>query len=454
MADTLIMVGHYSGWSSHFQLHTEHVQSHKQVQVPQSLELEAKQEEQLIPQSTNIAWSEESWRSKPTLHQVQYPDPVALLDVCALLRSLPPLVTLAEIEQARSDLAEVALGRAFIIQGGDCAESFDDVQLGIITKKRALLAEQAAILGGSQGFNVPVVQIGRIAGQYAKPRSSQFEVHNNGSLINSFLGHNVNEPHLDRRTPNPTRLLLGYLYAATTLHTLNCTTQSVHPKLIGPFYTSHEALHLPLESSLTHGEYNTSAAFLWIGERTRHLDGGHLEYIRGLRNPIGIKISGKGDPVDLVRLLNLLDPEKRDIGRITLITRLGNDNVETTLPQLVMAVKASGHTPIWMCDPCHGCTETIIGGVKTRRVERLLDELMRSFVVHQQCGTYLGGIHLEQTGEAVTECISGGPYAGEHKQVMQNFRSLCDPRLSATQAVQLVQGFVDFVRKHQQDIKI
>ena len=427
------------------------MQPQRQVQVAQPWEPEVKHAGTFISGAPKPAWSRESWRFKPTLHQVQYPDPAALHEVCALLRSLPPLVPVAEIEKARSELAEVALSRGFVIQGGDCAECFHDVQLDIITKKRALLAEQAAILRGRHGLDVPVVQIGRIAGQYAKPRSSQFEVHLNGSLINSFFGHNVNELDPERRTPDPMRLLLGYLYAATTLHTLNCASQSVQPKLTGPFYTSHEALHLPLESALTHGAYNTSAAFVWIGERTRQLDGGHLEYIRGLRNPVGIKISGKVDPVDLVRVLDFLDPEKRDIGRVTLITRLGNDNVEVALPPLLMTVKASGHTPVWMCDPCHGCTEVTSGGLKTRRVERLLDELVRTFVVHQRHGTYLGGIHLEQTGEAVTECVNGQPHAGEHEQITQNFRSLCDPRLSAAQAVQLVQGFVRFVREYRRN---
>ena len=395
-------------------------------------------------------WSPDSWRSKIILHQVEYSDPAALAKICNTLRLLPPLVCPAEIESARTDLAEVVRGNAFIIQGGDCAESFDDVQYEIIAGKRVLLAEQCHVL--SEAFNVPVIQIGRIAGQYAKPRSESFQKHHNGNLVQTFKGHNINSVELDAREPNPLRLLLGYLYAATTLNTLKTVAEKPELKPgssqvdLGHLYTSHEALHLPLESAQTKGAYNTSAAFVWIGERTRQIDGAHVEYVRGLRNPVGVKTSAKVDPQELISLLDTLDPYKQDVGRISLITRLGNTHVERVLPSLIEAVKASGHRPIWICDPCHGCTEMTSSGVKIRRVLRVLDELKQTFVVHQRHGTYLGGVHLEQTGEDVSECLSGPPCADEDERVAKNYRSLCDPRLSAAQAMDVVQQFADFVR--------
>lgn len=406
--------------------------------------------------SETETWSPNSWRSKAAMHQVQYRDQAAMTKACNTLSTLPPLISPTEIEGARTDLAEVARGNAFIIQGGDCAESFEDVQFELIAGKRKLLAEQSRLL--SKGLNVQIIQIGRIAGQYAKPRSEAFQIDHDGKHVETFKGHNINSVELDAREPNPMRLLLGYFNAATTLLTLN--TVATKPGLksassqvdLGHLYTSHEALHLPLESAQTKGRYNTSAAFVWIGERTRQVDGAHMEYVRGLRNPIGIKISSRANPKEIVRLLDILDPLKQDIGRITLITRLGNSNVERGLPAIIEAVRASGHTPIWMCDPCHGCTEMTSGGVKIRRVLRVLDELKQTFAVHQRLGTYLGGVHLEQTGENVSECLSGLPLADEDELVAKNYRSLCDPRLSGTQAVDVVRDFVEFVGEYKRNL--
>jgi len=341
---------------------------------------------------------------------------------------------------------EAASGKAFIIQGGDCAERFDDVRIAIIRQKVMLLREQSTRL--SNGLGLPIVQFGRIAGQYAKPRSTPFESQPDGTLIHAFRGENVNGFSVHQRLPDPQRLLFGYFYAAATLNSIGHiekeeTRKSTVPS--SPFFTAHEALHLPYESALTHDVYNHSAAFVWVGERTRQLEGAHVEYLRGLRNPIGVKVGPTTQPEELVALLTRLSLNKWDSKRIAIITRLGSKNVVAALPRLAQAVRDSGLSPVWVCDPCHGNTVVAGGGVKTRVLNDIVEEATLSYAVLREMGLFLGGLHLEQTGETVSECVDRYPLAGEEGLLNENYNSLCDPRLSGEQALRVVDSFVAFV---------
>jgi 3-deoxy-7-phosphoheptulonate synthase len=421
-------------------------------------------------------WTSQSWKKIATIAQnVEYEDMTALDEVCNTIASLPPLVSPAKIEIARTQFAAAAQGRAFIVQGGDCAENFDDVRPHIINQKVSLLQEQSRMV--AQGLNLPVVTVGRIAGQYAKPRSNPWETLPDGTKIHAFRGHSVNGVGLGERRPEPQRLLLAYFHARATLDLMKGgrlpptplspdpstpdlsvpdTGDALLQKMATPFegpeqtiFTSHEALHLPFESAVTHGRYNTSASFVWIGERSRHLDGAHVEYVRGLRNPIGVKVGPAMDGPSLVGLLDALCPDpgnKDSIGRVTIITRLGADHVEKVLPSLIEAVKKTNHCPVWMCDPCHGNTRTTTEGVKTRQVDRILEELKKTYQTHWVNNSTLGGLHLEQTGEFVTECLDDTDLESE-KKLGLNYRSLCDPRLSNIQALKVVRDFVDFVHE-------
>ncbi|KAL8736862.1 MAG: hypothetical protein Q9181_002253 [Wetmoreana brouardii] len=417
-------------------------------------------------------WSPQSWRSKAIYAQgVEYHDKSALDKVCRNLEGLPPLVSPAQIEEARERFAGAARGERFIMQGGDCAESFEDVQLDIINSKTSLLAEQAGLIESKLLLSITCV--GRIAGQYAKPRSNPTETLANGTTVLAFRGHNINGSGLDQRRPDPDRLLYGYFYSAVTLNTVSVfgspsnsaqitpTASSAVDLSIGKnslaepichpiaILTSHEALLLPYESSLTRGRYCTSAAFLWVGERTRQIDGAHVEFLRGLRNPIGVKLSSKVSASELVALLDRLCPDNTgEPGRITLITRLGASNVKTALPPLVKAVQASGHQPLWMSDPCHGNTVTAEeGSIKTRCAMTILQEAQQTYAIHRSCGSRLGGLHLEQTGESVTECVEHIALGTGDLSLGVNYRTLCDPRLSREQAILLVERFTDYVRK-------
>ncbi|KAL5366538.1 class II DAHP synthetase family protein [Aspergillus floccosus] len=414
-------------------------------------------------------WTPQSWRKRPAIAQeIEYKEPLALEEVLRTVASLPPLVSPVKIELARQHFAAAARGEAFVLQGGDCAESFQDVRPLIVQQKVQLLLEQSRLV--SDALGLPVVTVGRIAGQYAKPRSCPFENLVDGTQVYSFRGENINGIHPHDRTPDPNRLLQAYFHSRATLDLMKaCPALPTPPSgdstafpakelfrtnLLdelgqGAIYTSHEALHLPYESAVTHGRYNTSATFVWIGERTRQPNGPHIEYVRGIRNPIGIKIGPNMRPQELVELLDIILPPQdgsdTQDGRVTLITRLGADQVETVLPPLIHAVRKAGHRPVWMCDPCHGNTKVTPGRIKTRCVETIVREIVRTFETHRAHGSFLGGLHLEQTGEFVTECVDAWESYCE-QDLTTNYRSLCDPRLSYVQALTVVRSFLEHVR--------
>ncbi|KAL2265886.1 hypothetical protein VTJ83DRAFT_6986 [Remersonia thermophila] len=394
-------------------------------------------------------WTADSWTSKVAAQAVQYADIDGLRQTCSLLRELPPLVSDWEVDQLRERLSHAALGSGFIIQGGDCAESFADVKWDIVKRKVDLLFAQSQIL--EEALQVPTTVIGRIAGQFAKPRSNLFETLPSGEVVHAFRGHNVNSEDPSEREPDHRRLLLGYMYSAAAQRMLrkmplHLTSHASDGKKVEfSLFTSHEALHLPYEASLTHNRYNLSATTIWLGERTRQLDGAHIEYARGLRNPIGVKLGPTATPEGVVALLNVLaDPMA--VGKVTLITRLGRGRAQTVLPPIIDAVRRSGHIPLWMSDPCHGNTFSSPSGIKTRRLEEMLAELKETYTVHQACGSFLGGIHIEQTGDNVTECLDETVMGRDDEYLGTCYQSLCDPRLSRDQAIRLIEEFANFVR--------
>lgn len=432
------------------------------------------------------AWTPESWQAKTVAQSVRYPDPAALARVLTEMRQLPPLVTSWEVEGLRTQLAAAARGEAFVLQGGDCAESFDDCRSESISAKLKILMQMSLVL--VHGTRRPVVRIGRIAGQYAKPRSADLET-KDGVSLPSYRGDSVNrEPFTEEdRTPDPLLLLRGYERAALTLNFVRALADGGFADLHHPeywdisfahgarhvdeyhrivdqiregisfvtavtgidatplkrvdFYTSHEALALPYDAAQTRtvprrpGWYNLSTHMPWIGMRTAAVDGGHVEYHRGIENPLGIKIGPAMTREWLTELLAVLDPAHKP-GRITLIHRMGAGKVETYLPPLVEAVRATGRTVLWMCDPMHGNTETTPQGVKTRRFDKILSEIEDSFRLHRQLGGHLGGVHFEMTGEDVTECIGGARGLAEI-DLERAYKSRVDPRLNYEQALEL-----------------
>lgn len=432
-------------------------------------------------------WSPGSWRTKPIKQDVVYPDQPALDSALAKLSTLPPLVHPSEVDRLRASLKDVSLGHAFLLQGGDCAESFDDCSAAPIEAKVKVLLQMSLIM--VWGARIPVVRIARMAGQYAKPRSSPTELHD-GRQIPSFRGHNVNgyEPH--DRTPDPARLVAAYFHSAATLNYLRGLLYSGFADLHQPhnwnldwirsdkirerysgivdrlldclsfmrtigadhdetlkradIYSSHEGLILDFEESMTRkvvgkdgkeGWYNLGAHFLWIGDRTRQLDGAHIEYFRGLRNPLGLKVGPTMAPEELVRVLDILDPDF-EAGKITLISRYGATKVEALLPDHIKAVQSTRHVVIWACDPMHGNTHSSASHphLKTRSFSDILDELKSSLKVHAQCNSTLNAVHFEMTGERVTECEGGSV---ETSITTEGYQTFCDPRLNYEQSVEL-----------------
>lgn len=458
-------------------------------------------------------WSPSSWTTKPIKQDVVYEDRVAVAVALAKLKRLPPIVTPVEIVRLRKNLQDVALGKAFLLQGGDCAELFDYCEESTIESKIKLLLQMSLVL--IWGVNKPVVRIARMAGQFAKPRSSPTEIYE-GKEIPSFRGDNINGYDPKDRTPDPKRLVEAYFHSSSTMNYIRASLSSGLADLHSPLdwslghvrdeglkakyqrivesiteslrfmqtvgadstargletvdlYTSHEALHLEYEQSLTRslrhphphlsppppnqhqpqsqpqkGNYNTSAHFLWIGDRTRHLTGAHIEYIRGIENPIGIKIGPTLSPTDLVSLLNVLNPTHA-IGKITLITRYGESHIAQLLPAHILAVRDAGHIVVWQCDPMHGNTRTTANGTKTRRFDSILSEVTQALSIHRAHGGFLGGVHLELTGEAVTECM-GGAEGLTDEDLSTNYTSYCDPRLNEKQALELAFLIAGFYR--------
>jgi len=433
------------------------------------------------------AWQPDSWRERHASQQPQWPDAASLGEVRKTLVGLPPLVFAGEARNLTADLSEVCHGRAFVLQAGDCAESFDGVTADSIRDKLKVILQMAVVLAFSAG--VPTVKIGRIAGQFAKPRSAATEVVD-GIELPSFRGHMVNDIAFSQgsRNADPERLVRAYQQSASTLNLLRAFTKGGYADLrqvhiwnqefiaASPegkryqsvaegieaalrfmsacgipldapalhqvdFYTSHEALVLDYEQALTRQDsitgqwYDCSAHMLWIGERTRQLDGAHVEFMRGIKNPLGCKLGPSTTPTEVLELCNTLNPD-RISGRLTLISRMGADKIAEHLPPLLTAVRDAGHPVVWECDPMHGNTYTTAAGRKTRHFEDVMTEIDHYFTAHQNAGTWPGGIHVEITGDDVTECV-GGAEAIRDEDLERRYETMCDPRLNGTQSLEL-----------------
>ena len=431
-------------------------------------------------------WSPTSWRSKPIQQQPQYPDASALTQVEQTLAGYPPLVFAGEARELRRQFAEVTQGRAFLLQGGDCAESFAEFSAGKIRDTFKVLLQMAIVMTFAAGC--PVVKVGRMAGQFAKPRSANDETLD-GVTLPAYRGDIVNGIGFDAasRVPDPQRLLQAYHQSTATLNLLRAFAQGgfadlhqVHQwnldfiansalaekysQLAGridetlafmracgmdsspqvretSFFTAHEALLLNYEQafvrqdSLTGRSYDCSAHMLWIGDRTRQLDGAHVEFLRGVENPIGVKVGPSMDADELIRLIDILNPDN-DPGRLNLIVRMGADKVEAHFPRLLRKVQAEGRQVLWSCDPMHGNTIKASSGYKTRDFAQILGEVREFFQVHKAEGTYAGGIHIEMTGQNVTECIGGARPISE-AGLADRYHTHCDPRLNADQSLEL-----------------
>ena len=433
-------------------------------------------------------WQTNSWRQYKAKHIPKYPDMDHLADVEKTLKDFPPLVFAGEVRSLKKSLADVAEGRGFLLQGGDCAESFSEFHADNIRDTFRVILQMAVIL--TSGANLPVVKVGRMAGQFATPRSSKTETID-GVELPSYTGDIINGIQFDetKRQPDPERLLKAYSQAASTLNLLRAFADGGYADLrhvnswnmgfvkSGPqgaryrylahqiqeslnfmealgitstntpqlrrvsYYTCHEALLLPYEEALTRVDstsgdvYNTSAHFVWIGDRTRFKDSAHVEFCRGIQNPIGIKCGPSLNPDDLIQFLDILNP-KDEAGRITLITRFGHNKVKDYLPQLIRKVQEEGRSVVWSCDPMHGNTIKSSDGVKTRRFDQILAEVKKNIQIHKAEGAYAGGIHLEMTGQNVTECTGGLDDISE-ADLSDRYHTHCDPRLNANQAIEL-----------------
>ena len=447
---------------------------------------------------SNPDWTKSSWHNFQALQQPNWPDQDEYQSVLAEIATLPPLVFAGEIRTLKKQLAMVAEGDAFLLQGGDCAEEFAMCNAPTIREMLKVILQMAVIISYSGGK--PVVKVGRIAGQYAKPRSADTEMVN-GVELPSYRGDMVNaiEPTPDARRPDPKRMREGYFRACSTMNLVRAFTRGgfasldrVHAwnnafvktspqgqsyeklarnidqamsfmKLIGidteipqikqaTFFTSHEALLLGYEQALTREDstergnwYDCSAHMLWIGDRTRQLDGAHIEFLRGIQNPIGMKIGPKHDIDEVKKIVNRLNPDN-EAGRLTLITRFGADKIEDHLPNLAAEIKNEGFKVVWSCDPMHGNTYTAESGYKTRNFDNILKEIRSFFEIHWNAGTHPGGVHFELTGENVTECTGGGRDIKD-EQLVNNYLTNCDPRLNAEQSLELAFQIAEMLRQ-------
>jgi 3-deoxy-7-phosphoheptulonate synthase len=438
------------------------------------------------------SWTPASWQSRPAVQQPQYPDPRALESALERLRHLPPLVTSWEVKSLREQLAEAQLGRRFVLQGGDCAESFADCRPELITNRLKVLLQMSLAL--VHGLKSPVLRIGRFAGQYAKPRSTDTETRN-GVTLPAYRGDLVNGPEFTERSriPDPERLLEGHARSAMTINFVRglidggfadlhhpeywdldwvrhsplaaeyqkrvdaigdsvrfmetLTGVAIHEFARVDFFTSHEALLLWYEQAQTRqvprnlGWYNLSTHFPWIGMRTAEPGGAHVEYCRGIRNPIGVKVGPAMGADWLLDLCRILNPDNEP-GRLTLIHRMGAGKIAQHLPALIEAVQSARQRVLWISDPMHGNTQTTASGLKTRRFDDILSELNQAFDIHKACGSRLGGVHLELTGEDVTECLGGARDLVE-KDLERAYKSAVDPRLNYEQALELALKIVE-----------
>ncbi len=444
-------------------------------------------------------WKLNSWRNYPVKHIPKYKDEKELNMVLGKIRKFPPLVFAGETRHLKEQLSNVVDGKAFLLQGGDCAESFAEFNPDNIRDTFKVILQMSLVL--TYSASLPVIKVGRIAGQFSKPRTSPTEKKGNKELP-SYLGDNINGIEFSEkaRKPDPKRLFKAYSQAASTLNLIRAfchggfaDLKNVHLWNLGyikkspqakkfkeledkiadalafmdacginsefnrrlktvNFWTSHEALLLPFEESMTRidsttGEHHdTSAHFVWIGDRTRQLDGGHVEFCRGIENPIGIKCGPTTKADEIVKIANVINP-KNEKGKITLISRFGHENVEKFLPRLIRTIKKEGINVIWSCDPMHGNTIKSASGFKTRPFNNVLKEVKNVFAVHQSEGSYAGGLHIEMTGQNVTEC-TGGAQKISDQDLSSRYHTHCDPRLNANQALELAFLISDEIKKN------
>ena len=443
-------------------------------------------------------WSPTSWRDKPILQQPTYQDKEALQNVLDELKNYPPLVFAGEARSLKSQLANVANGKAFLLQGGDCAESFSEFHADNIRDSFKAMMQMAVVMTYAGGL--PVVKVGRMAGQFAKPRSSDTETQGDITL-DSYRGDIINGSEFtqEARIPDPQRMIKAYNQAAATQNLLRAfasggladlhqvhkwTLDFAHQQDVAKkyeqlaeeiekslmfmeacgvtsatyrtlretdFYTSHEALLLPYEEAFTRQDsitgdwYDTSAHMLWIGDRTRQLDGAHVEFLSGVKNPIGVKAGPSMDPEDLVKLCAKLNPEN-EAGRLNVIVRMGAGKVGDGLPALIKAIEKEGQKVVWSCDPMHGNTIKSSNNYKTRPVDAVLTEMKEFFQIHKAEGTHAGGVHLEMTGKNVTECI-GGSFTVTEEDLSSRYHTHCDPRLNADQSLELAFLIADSLKE-------
>ena len=446
----------------------------------------------------NNNWKPSSWRDKPAKHIPEYDDAAHLSSITKKLSEYPPLVFAGETRNLEKQLGEVANGKAFLLQGGDCAESFMDFHPNNIRDSFKVMLQMAVVL--TFGASYPVVKVGRMAGQFAKPRSQNTEIVNDLEL-ESYKGDIINGIEFDKnsRKPNPDRLLQAYNQSAATLNLLRAFAQGgfanlkqihkwnlnyvddsktkkrfeeiaerideclafmeacgINEKNVPQmnetdFFTSHEALLLPYEEAMTRIDstsgkwYDVSAHMLWVGDRTRQLDGAHIEFVKGIGNPIGIKVGPSSEVEELLKIIDMVNP-KNIPGRITLICRMGADKVSSILPPIISSISKEGKKVVWACDPMHGNTIKAKSGYKTRPLKNIISEIEQFFRIHRSEGTYPGGIHVEMTGQDVTECI-GGIQEIQDSDLKSRYHTYCDPRLNASQSLELAFLLSEFLKE-------
>jgi len=438
--------------------------------------------------STLSRWTPETWRERPIRQAPSYPDQAALETVESKLRRYPPLVFAGEARRLKAALATAAEGKAFVLLGGDCAESFNDFTANILRDTFRVLLQMSVVL--TFGASLPVVKMGRMAGQFAKPRSSDMESQD-GVSFPSYRGDIINAPPFtaEARRPDPSRMELAYFQSASKLNLLRAfasggyadlhevhrwnlgfversplseryrdlahridetlsfmaacgmTSETTRDMRETDFYVAHEALLLPYEQALTRVDsttgdwYGCSAHFLWIGDRTRQSDGAHVEFLRGVKNPIGMKVGPTQEADDLLRIIETLNPQNEP-GRLTLISRMGAEKIEAKLPPLLRAVERAGRKVVWICDPMHGNTISTSANLKTRSFDAILSEVRSFFDIHGTEGSWAGGVHVEMTGQNVTECVGGARRLTE-ANLSERYETFCDPRLNAEQSLEL-----------------